>query len=60
MTTNDMVNLRSTTVRIMVSHWGHNCIFDAFGVEWTRCQVEMTLRRNMLLYYNVKFDALPS
>ena len=30
------------------------------GVEWTRRQVEMTLRRNMLLYFKVKFDASPS
>ena len=38
---------------LMVSHWDHNCIFDAR-------QVEMALRRNMLLYFNVNFDASPS
>ena len=30
------------------------------GVEWTGRQVEMTIRRNMLLYFNVKFDSSPS
>ena len=47
----------------MVSHRGHNCIFDASRstrrrVEWTRCQVEMTLRQNILLYFNVRVAEL--
>ena len=45
------------TERSMVSHWGHNCIFDASGtVERTRRLVEM----KYAIYLNAKFDALQS